>query len=222
MPQIRAILGVLTIATLFGAGTSVVASGQAAGKHETPKAERPLELTQVDVFAKQNWTAEDISILGFYLGMSRTEALDNSRRRGLNLIASTAADSAPCAVSECDLCYEKHLCNGIGLHFGSDDRVEGIYVSRPPQEASPELRRASVTQQCKGQTYLFFQRYSNDLRLKLFGPESGHEGDNPAVRSTTYVYPRMGIKIFVSLSGNKRVTESEADLEVYFVQPKGP
>jgi hypothetical protein len=57
------------------------------------------------------------------------------------------------------------------------------------------------------------------LRLKLFGNEFGREGEDARTRSTVYLYPRLGIKIYVSLSGNRRVPESEAGLMVYFVRP---
>jgi hypothetical protein len=213
MIAIRAILGIVTMAPLFCAGPLAASSSQAAGKNESPKAGHLLEITQVDVFAKHNWTAEDISVLGFYLGMSRVDAIEGARKQSLGL---NCADY-------CDVCDQQNvLCSGIGLHFGSDDRVEEIVIMRPLQEASPDLRRASVTQQAKGQTYIFFHEYSSDLRLKLFGRESGHEGGDPVVRSATYLYPRMGIKIHLSLSGNKRITESEADLEVSFGHPKNP
>ena len=91
---------------------------------------------------------------------------------------------------------------------------------RPLQEAPPIMWIASATRQFKGQTYLFFHKYSNDLRLKLFGSEFGREGEDVRTRSTIYLYPQLGMKIYVSLSGNGRVPESEADLMVYFVRPK--
>src|SRR6266446_3682807 len=210
MLRLCAIFLIVAMAT-FCCTETAPASSQATGGHGSPKVGRLLEITQVDVFAKGNWTAEDVSALGFYLGMSKVDAIENARRQSLRLNC----------LNYCDVCDQQNiLCRGIGLHFGSDDRVEEMFIMRPLQEASPGLRRASVTQQLKGQTYVFFHEYSSELRLKLFGRESGHEGDDPVVRSTTYLYPRMGIKIYLSLSGDKRVTESEADLEVSFVHPK--
>ena len=203
MLLLRTILSVVAIATYFCVGTSTVAVASR------------LEITQVDVFTKHNWTAEDISVLGFYVDMPKVDAAENAHRRGLLL---------ECMTFYCDVCEKQNfvLCNGIRLHLGSNERVEEIYVYKPLEEASPKLRRASVIQQFKGQTYIFFHRYSSYLRLKLFGRESGHEGDDPATRSTTYLYPRVGIKVYLSLSGNKRITEDEADLGVSFVHPTKP
>src|SRR5437660_643562 len=221
MLQIRAIVTLLTIVTFSYLVHPAAALAQSSGMHTTPGARKQLELTQVDVFATRNWNSEDIRVLDFHLGMSRADALENARKRNLNLIASTRGDSAPCSVSECVVCDQQNiLCDGIELHFGNDDHVEGIDIMRPLQEAPQDLRRASVTQQFKGQTYLFFHSYSNAVRLKLFGPESGHEGADPSTRTTKYVYPRLGMEVYVSVSAHKRVLESKADLTVYFVYPK--
>ena len=213
MLQVRTVLCVVAVAVYFGVGTSVEALGQSTGKIDVPTVGRLLEITQVDVFAKHNWTAKDISVLGFYLDMNRVDADENAHKRGLLLEC----------LNYCDVCDKQNvLCSGIMLHFGSDDRVEEIYISKADDESSARLRRASITQRFKGQTYVFFHRYSSNLRLKLFGRESGHEGDDPATRSTTFLYPGMGIKIYLSLSGNKRITEDEADLGVSFVHPTKP
>jgi hypothetical protein len=215
MFPLRMVLCVVAVAAYFWLETSVEALAQSADKHDVSAVGRPLELTQVDVFAKQNWTAKDISVLGFYLDMNKVDAVENAHKHGLLL---------DCVRRNCDVCEKQNgvLCHGITLHLGPDDRVEEIYISKPLDESSAKLRRASVTQQFKGQTYIFFHRYSTNQRLKLFGRESGHEGDNPAVRSTTYLYPGIGIKIYLSLSGNMLITENEADLEVSFVHPTKP
>jgi hypothetical protein len=213
MKQLRTVFSVVAIAIFFGVGTYRADSGQVTERRGSENALHLLEITKADVFAKHNWTAEEISVLGFYLGMSKTDAVENARKQDLRLRC----------LNYCDVCDNQNiLCNGIGLGFGSDERIEGIYVMKPLEEAPPDLRRFSVTQQFKGQTYVFFHRYSTDLRLKLFGRESGHEGDGPRVRSTTYLYPSIGLKIYLSLSGNTRITERDADLDVYFAHPKKP
>ena len=219
MQQIRTILGLATIAIFLCAGNSVAAPGQASVKHDVPKAGKQLELTEMDVFATQDWSAEKISVLGFHLGMNRSEAIENARKRGLNLIASIRGDSAPCSVSACSVCDQQNiLCDGIGLDFGNDDLVERINIGRPILGSPQDLRKASIIQQFKGQTYAFFHGYSNELRLKLFGPDSGREEDRSMWMK--YFYPRLGIEVNIDLSSKKRVPENKENLSIDFVHPK--
>jgi hypothetical protein len=209
--RIRTRHSVVAIAILFS--VSVWGAAQVTGNHETRKAGRPLEITQVDVFAQNNWTADDISVLGFHLGMNRVDAVENARKQDFGLRC----------LDYCAVCDRQNvLCNGIGLRFGSDDRVEKLFIMKDTPDESSEVRKASVIQQFKGQTYVFFHHYSTKLRLQLLGQESGHEGDDPRVRSTTYLYPRIGLKIYLSLTGNKRITERDSDLEVDFEHPTKP
>ena len=210
MQQIVMVFAVLTSFIVTTVGTT--AEGNQAGA-KTPS--RRWELTQVDVMARRNWKSEEISVLGLRLGMSRTEAIEIAQKHKLDLIAATLADMAPCAVSKCELCH-KDICTGVGLQFASDDRVEAIHVMRPLREASPDIRKASITKQFKGQTYLFFHSYSDELRLKLFGEETS-KVETTSDRSTKYVYPNLGVELYVSLSGNKRIPESAADLIINFI-----
>jgi hypothetical protein len=173
---------------------------------------RVLELTQVDALAKRNWTSENIRVLEFHLGMSKTEAIENARKRNLNLNC----------LKNCDVCDQQNvLCNGISLSFGSDGNVDAIYVMRPLAEAPEDLRKFSVTGQFKGQTYALFHTYSDALRLKLLGPGAGRVEDH-ATRTTTYYYPRYGLRIYVNRSANPKVSESQADLTLSFFRYDSP
>jgi hypothetical protein len=219
MQQIRATLGLATITILLCSGNSVAAPSQVSVTHDVPKSGKQLEFTEVDVFATQKWSAEDISVIGFHLGMNRADAVENARKRSLNLIASIRGDSAPCSVSNCTVCDQQNvLCDGIGVDFGKDNRIERIYIGPPLLGSPQDLRRASVTQQFKGQTYLFFHSYSNALRLKLFGPESSRQEDRSMWMK--YSYPRLGMEVDVDLSSKKRIPENKAGLSVDFVHPK--
>lgn len=211
MLHIVLIRRIVTIAALL-CGIAVAQGGQVSGEVKASNPRRALEMTEVDVFAASNWVSDDVTILGFRLGMSRLDAKENARKQGLVL---------DCA-DYCDVCNRQNtLCKGVGLRFGQDDHVQSIFVVRPIAEASKTLRKFSVTQQFKGQTYQLFHNYSNPLRLKLFGSESRREEDS--VRGIVkYFYPTRGVDLDVNLSPNKNVPESEADLIISFVRPEKP
>jgi|SRR5882672_1558366 len=190
---------------------SPVAHGQ-VGASKAKAANPGLELTSVDAFANRNWNAEDVRVRGFFLGMSKVDADKVAAKQGLALNC----------LRWCGVCdSENVLCNGIDLRFDTDGLVDAIAVGRPLEEASQALQRFSVTQKFKGQTFVFFHKYSNTLRLKLFGLESSRKEDKVG-RTTTYFYPDRGIEIFVFLSTDKNAEESEAELSVTFTQPKKP
>jgi len=174
----------------------------------------PLEMTREDVFAARNWTSDEITVLDFHLGMNRAEAIKNARKRELELFCVR--------FTSCDVCDNTDtLCDGINLHLGSHDQIDSINVFRPLTDAPEDLRKFSVIQQFKGQTYVLFHSYSNVLRLKLLGPESSRQDDR-FMRTTKYFYPLRGIQLYVSLSHNKQVQESDADFSVTFDLPKTP
>jgi hypothetical protein len=208
MLHIRIVLMVATTTILF-CGISGGGSVQADGRIERPNRTRKLEMTEIDVFAKSNWNSEDVTILGFGLGMSRHDAEEKARKQGLMLDC----------VDYCDVCNgQKTLCKGIGLYFDKDNYVRSIFVVRPIAEASTTLRKFSVTEQFKGKAYQIFHQYSNALRLKLFGSEARREDDNSR-GITKYFYPAQGLDVDVNLSLNKSVLENEADLIITFTYP---
>jgi hypothetical protein len=208
MLQIEPIQRVVSIAIFCCA---ILASGTVRGISNVNISEltSQLEMTQKDLFGTASWTAENVSILDFRLGMTRAEANENSKRQNLNLNC----------VDYCDVCDQKMaLCDGIGLHFGSDDRVESITVMRPLSEAPEDLREFSITRQFRGQTYALFHGYSNSLRLKLLGLED-RKVEDPKLRATRYIYAHRGLEVYVSLSANRRIGESQADLTITFEHP---
>ena len=220
MLQVKVILDVLSATVLTCVGTCMPPTGQMNETRHSAKAETQLELTQADVFATRNWSSEAISVLGFRLGMKRAEAIENARKNRLDLIASTLADTAPCATTACDVC-EKNACVGVGLNFGNDDRIEAIHVMRPLRESAQDIRAASITRHFKGQTYSLFHSYSDELRLRLFGHEADRIEDRK-VRATKYLYPQFGMEVSVNLSANKRIPESKADLTISFFHSAKP
>ena len=209
MQQIGSILRAAFLLA-FCALASVGLMGQA---NDSATSNRPaLELTEVDALAKRDWTSEGVRILGFHLGMSRAEAMENARNRKLQLNC----------LRNCDICDQQNvLCTGITLRFASDDLVDAIYVMRPLAEAPEDLRKFSVTGQFKGQTFALFHRYSDALRLKLLGPTAGKAEDR-AMRTTKYYYPGHGLTVYVNRSANPKVSESHADLTLSFFRPNSP
>lgn len=162
------------------------------------KSKRNLEMTEVDVFGSSDWTSKNVRILGFRLGMTKADANENVHRLHLGLRC----------VDYCDVCNsENTLCNGIGLRFGSDQRVQKMFVVQPLTEAPERLKRFSVTQKFKGQTYAIFHAYSDALRIKLFGQES-HREEDAATRTTTYSYPKLGVDLRASLPQNQDAPEA--------------
>jgi len=209
MQQIGLFFRVVTVVVVL-VFVSIVIRGQAQASVASNG--RVLELTQVDALGKANWSSADIGILEFHLGMSRAEAMENARKRNLNLNC----------VKNCDICDQQNvLCNGITLRFGSDGNVDAIYVMRPLAEAPEDLRKFSVTGQFKGHTYSLFHAYSNSLRLKVLGPAAGKVEDH-ATQTTTYYYPRYGLTLYVNRSANPKVSERQADLTLSFFHPNSP
>ncbi len=216
MQQMRTIFGVLTITTLFLFETCAGTRNQVNEVHKSSKTRGTrLELTEVDVLARHDWSSEDVAVLGFHLGMKRAEAMENARERKLTLMATTHQDTSPCSVSHCDVCDEKVICNGIGLEFDSGESVDAINIVRTEPDFSSEVRNASIVRHFKGRTYSFFHNYSNELRLKLLGSESKRE-ENASVK---YLYPKFGVQVYVSHSPNRGVPEGSAGLTVSFVHP---
>lgn len=208
MPHARIVARIVSTIAVFACAVSVASWGQAGSDAQVSKQKHVLEMTRVDLFSEANWTSEEIKILGFHLGMSRADAEENARSHGLTLRC----------LKYCDVCDTKDvLCKGMGFHFGADDSVESIYVFRPLQEASQKLRKFSVTQEFKGQTFRIFHSYSDDLRLRLFGRESRRE-EEPVTRTTKYFYSKRGVELEVAFSPNKTVSETEADLTITFAR----
>ncbi|HLZ14195.1 MAG TPA: hypothetical protein VKP58_16555 [Candidatus Acidoferrum sp.] len=211
MQQIKRRIKFAVIVAFAFVSTAALAQGQVGVSRVQAVSPSGLELTSVDAFANRNWNAKDVRVLGFFLGMSQADADNTAAKQSLALNC----------LRWCGVCDKGNvLCSGIDLHFDTDGHVDAIAVGRPLEEASQALRKFSVTQKFRGKTYIFFHKYSNALRLELFGPESGRKEDT--VRARTYLYPLRGIEIYVNLSTDKNAQENEADLSVTFTLPKQP
>jgi hypothetical protein len=174
----------------------------------------------MDLFEIKTWDSTRVDVVGFRLGMTRQEANANAHRNGLHLIVFDLGET-PCSGEKCEVCDVKMVCPGIVLDFSHDDHVTGVEVSKIPEDGAAVVRKAAITSRFKGKTRLFFNRYSNDLRLKLLGHEDSRDrpsDKNPLYKGmVTYKYPRLGVNVFVS--PNPHGPESTSDLVVTLVAP---
>jgi hypothetical protein len=164
-----------------------------------PKVGRHIELTKRDLFAIKNWTSLDISVLGFYLGMTRKEAQGNAIAQRLR-IAIDVPPPAPCPHKnqgeDCDIFNRQDHYIGLSIHFDTEDRISRIVVEREPPAADPSVRRADVARRFKGSSHALFFAYTDALRVKLLGPESNRV--LPTDRRETaarFSYSRLGVTV---------------------------
>lgn len=152
-----------------------------------------LEFTEVDVFANPTWTSTKVSVAGIRLGMTYEEANRQADLHSYQLTALVPPWDQPCkAPFDCDLTDKGKIVGGE-LHFGDDRRVASIRIQRMRNGRSSSDPR-SLQRQLKGETYQFFNNYSDNLRIRLFGvsprlslPLTGG--------ADSYYYPRRGLKI---------------------------
>jgi len=184
---------------------ALMASSAALAWLQTDKLHRTLELTEVDPFSAADWDSSEAEIWGLHLGMSREAATLTVEKRGLRLLQSGLHyESLPCFDSDvCGVSYSVNNDVGPAVRFGKKGEVTEITVNSVPDYAHPSVRKVAVAGAFKGQMFEFFNGgYSNDMRLKLFGRESGVQslrgqwGDK--AKDTRYIYAVRGVSITVS------------------------
>jgi hypothetical protein len=173
-----------------------------------------LEITKNDIFANSAWNSTQIEIMGFYLGMSSHDATLHARKLGTSLIAPEMRNYEECTHGLCELCYPQYICPGVALHFGNEDKVVGITVTRTPEYALPSVRRAAITRKLKGETYELFNNYSNNLRKKLIGIEDSREALPMWIM---YKYNSRGLIMRVGATSS--LPEKEFDMSIEFIPP---
>jgi hypothetical protein len=185
---------------------------------ETPA----LELTEADLFARPQWVSTQVSVLGIRLAMTRREATEQVRRRGLQLIALDGPlYENPCGqFEECVVCDSQKVFMGIRLVFGSNGKIAGIRLERIRNMGNPAARKVAIQWRLKGNTYRFFNDYSDDLRVKLLGRAPG--ADSIETGGTQYVYPRLGLRVAIRLFPNSEkdpALRGDTILLVDFIAP---
>ena len=186
-----------------------------------------LELTTTDVFALSSWRSDSVSVLGFALGMNRAAVFDVASRSGLRLSGSTPPSEEPCRSDRCDVETRSGLYLGVSLEFDARQAaVSRIDVSFTPEDAAPQVRQAAVTKSFKGNTYEFFNHYSDKLRSDLLGPGVLVKRDitlPPKVyeMDEVYDYPERGLRIYTSIDETSPQAPVAFDLTVSFTWPQG-
>lgn len=153
-----------------------------------------IELTKQDLFAAPGWKSEQVSVLGFHLGMSWSEALATARAQRLRVYDSTKPASKPdCSgKGRCSVEWSSGVFSGVHLTFGPTSKIVEVTIDKPNDAGiDPGFAANMVARKLKGKTLSFFNHYSREERLKLLGPEGQLKSDNYG--STTLLYPDRGI-----------------------------
>jgi hypothetical protein len=203
---------------LVGAKGGAISARSQAVKLDT----RQIELTETDLFSRKDWNSTEIRVLGFHLGMTRRDADENARQRDLSLVSTV--DSTVCHGKICEVCDARDICPGVTLSFGDSERIDRMDVSRIPEDAAAEVRRAAIVLRFKGSTYQLFNHYSEALRIRLLGPGvlvSKQVYSPPKVPGldVTYDYPERGLQIYASVDESSHEKPVDFDLMIMFRVP---
>lgn len=201
---------------------SLMTLGAAVELQARAESQKPVELTEIDVMASKGWSSKSISVYGFTLDLTRPEAFAVARSKKLAVREggsprSLAESNKDCSGSYCQVTTADNTYVGIDLYFGTDEHLNKLVVS-VPSDAGAAVRRVNVARKFKGDTYRFFNHYSDDLRGQLIGPEEHKQ--TRSLRSYQYVeYDYTHAGIIVNVTTNSRYS-SPFDLSMSFVPPK--
>ena len=187
---------------------------------------RTVELTETDLFSLPDWQHQIVSLDGFSLGVTRGQAVEVGKAKGLVLrnaaMGKVGESRVPCTQQECDVGQLGGPWIGIDLFF-ERDRVSKIKNS-VPVDADPEIKKVNVARRFKGLTRQFFNHYSDDLRIKILGsvepkttqPKLSTEAES-AYTYFEYDYPQAGLAVHFTTG---RDYPNPFDLEVEFLSAK--
>lgn len=214
-------------ATRFIAAMLVfVALAAGASAEMTFDVKDPVELTKEDLFSLPDWKEREVAVDGFVLGMTREQAFEVAKAKGLKLRSDQPPGKVrrvklPCRGKSCSVLQSNGNWIGINLLFDAD-HLARIKVS-VPVDAYPEVKKANIAREFKGRTYELFNNYSDDLRKQMFGPaeekqtpiKAGAQISNLA--QVAYGYLSSGVIIQVTIDKNEHPPKP-FDLEVDFVR----
>jgi hypothetical protein len=217
----------LGFATRLVAAMLVILSAAAGAPAEMMFAVgNPVELTKEDLFSLPDWKERNVSVDDFVLGMTREQAFEVAKVKGLKLRSDQPPRKLgqvklPCHESSCSVSQINGNWIGINLLFDAE-RLVRIKVS-VPIDAYPEVKKVNIARQFKGRTYEFFNNYSDDLRKQIFG--RAEEKDTPIKAGAQisnlvqieYGYLSSGVTIHVTIDKNEHPPKP-FDLEVDFVR----
>jgi hypothetical protein len=186
----------------------------------------PVELTKEDLFSLPDWKGRDVAVEGFVLGMTRKQAFEVAKAKGLTLRSDqppgrVGGVNLPCRGKSCSVSQVNGNWIGINLLFEAD-RLSRIKVS-VPIDAYPEVKKVNIARKFKGRTYEFFNNYSDDLRKQIFDPaeekqipiKAGAQISN--LVEIEYGYLSSGVIIHATIDKNEHPPKP-FDLEVEFVR----
>jgi hypothetical protein len=181
--MISLVLGVLLTLATSGSSGSVLMPAQ-----------EMLEATAVDVFSAKDWDSRQISVLGFRLGMSRTEALSVAQQRGLRLINPLPPNAGEERREDVLGIHGPDGWTGVDLVFGKDAQVEEIDMDLFVGFAGGAQW---IAERLKGASRQLAVHYSDKLRVQLLGREDQHcvsHAAPPIADNSfhTYKYTRRG------------------------------
>jgi hypothetical protein len=179
-----------------------------------------IELTERDLFASDNWTSTQVSVVGFHLGMSWSDALRTARAEKLQLRAegTPGLEQACAGQGRCDVFDAEGRPTSISMTFGEKQEINDLSVEKIYTGASPWAEKNQVCLRFKGRTFSLFNQYSKELRLKLLGTDAGTSEDRDH-GFTTITYPRYGVNLEISACATKSLEDPCSLLIVHFMQP---
>jgi hypothetical protein len=198
----------------------LLAKGDASQGQPNTSAPERIELTESDLFSAQAWNSRDISILGFHLSQTWSEAVAQAAKRNLRLMESgiPGRESACIGRGWCMVCENPRLCDGLALDFEGDRRISAMSITKIGDEAEMEAQENAIQRRLKGKTYDLFEHYAKDLRLRLLGPEDMEQSD-PTTRIYTVKYRRPGIVFLIMPCPAGPVESACSSLRVEFRIP---
>jgi hypothetical protein len=220
---------VVAIFTILSAGIHLL-SAQEKRTEDTQASDsqiltdEPVELVQRDLFGTRDWQHKGLSINGFKLGLNRTDVLQIAKTKHLTLLTTNprtvGETNGPCRQDEflCKVYEDDGPWIGMTLFFDTGSQLNKITVS-VPADAIPEVKRVNVARTFKGQTYQFFNHYSDNLRRQILGTAEAKKlpgkGGSTVFPNLEYDYSRWGLIVRVTIDSRDNPPKP-FDLEVDF------
>jgi len=221
MLKLKGALRISVCVTFLSFAANVKCSSIASQGGTTTAHMPDIEMTEEDLFASEHWDSAHTRVLGFRLGMTREEASADARQHELSLIAPDLRSLAECLGAKCEVCTRHRICPGITLVFDNKGKIVEMEITLVPRDAAAVVRKAAITRKFKGNTYDFFNQYSDELRVRLLGPGVQGSKQRPStsspLRDFIYVYQQRGLKVYVEL--DERTPTAPASLAVSFLPP---
>jgi hypothetical protein len=177
-----------------------------------------VELTKTDLFSLPDWEKKTITVEGFALGISRTDAFRIADAANLILVPQRPEiiqkSPSPCVQESCDVYGRNSPWLGLSLSFDATQRVNKIAVGTSIDEI-PEAKRVSVIRLFTGRTAQFFNDYSDAIREQLFGYAEGkatHGIPSGKEEYIEYDYPKSGVIVHITVfPGDSKPADIELD-----------